>query len=76
MHWNVEASTLYFGAVFSSACTLPTHNRSAAKHEILPVSAKILMRLCFIDFLPPWFGLAIARAFMARNIQSLILGQH
>jgi hypothetical protein len=33
------------------------------------------MRLCFIDFLPPWFGLAIARVFMARNVQSLILGQ-
>src|SRR4029077_791908 len=49
MHWNLEPSTLYLG---SPACTLPAHSKSAAKHETLPVSAKILIRLCFIDFLP------------------------
>src|SRR6516164_79653 len=58
MHWNVDPSTLYFGSL---ACALPTHNRSAAKHETLPVSAKMFMRLCFIDFLPVWFDIA-ARA--------------
>jgi hypothetical protein len=62
MHWNVDPSTLYFG---SPACALPTHNRSAAKHEALAVSAKIFMRLRFIDFLPIWFD--IAHDFIARN---------
>src|SRR6516165_6318711 len=57
MHWTVDPSTLYFG---SPACALPTHNRSTAKHETLPVSAKIFMRLCFIDFLPVWFDIAHA----------------
>src|SRR5262249_9758724 len=55
-------STLYFG---SPACALPTHNRTAVKHETLPVSAKIFLRLCFIDFLLPWLG--VAHAFIARN---------
>ena len=49
MHWNVEASTLYFG---SPACTLPAHSKSAAKHETLLVSAKIFVRFCFIRFPP------------------------
>src|SRR3984885_11710204 len=45
MHLKSEASSLYFG---SPACTLPAHSKSAAKHETLPVSAKILIRLLFI----------------------------
>jgi hypothetical protein len=74
MHWNVEASALYFGAVFSSACTLPAQNRSAARHETLPVSAKIFMRLFFIDFLPRRFGFDILTR-LWRAICGLNLGR-